>query len=120
MGPILTIDIGAGTLDILVFFPDSGEHYKAVAISPIKKTAQNILNGKGDLLITGTIMGGGAVSKAVIQRAQSYKVYMTPEAAQTINDDISKERKKGVTIISENETKTFRKDNDLTHITFGD
>jgi len=120
MGPILTIDIGAGTLDILVFSPDSGEHYKAVALSPIKKTAQNILNGKGDLLITGTIMGGGAVSKAVVQRAQSYKVYMTPEAAQTINNDISKLRKKGITIISENETKKIRENNEIIHITFGD
>jgi len=50
--PILTIDIGAGTTDILVFFSDSGEQYKAVAVSPIRKTARRILNEDGDLYDT--------------------------------------------------------------------
>lgn len=120
MDPILTIDIGAGTTDVLVYFPDTGEQYKAVAVSPIKKMAQMIQNEKRDLLITGTIMGGGAVSNALVRHAQSYKVYMTVETAQTINDDLKKVREKGITIISGKEEELLQGDKKNKHLTFGD
>ena len=109
MNPILTIDIGAGTTDVLVFYPETGVHYKAVTISPIRKIAQDILNLKEDVLITGTLMGGGSVSKAVINHAQSYTVCMTPEAAQTITDDLERVKEKGIIIISEEEVPFFKK-----------
>lgn len=120
MLPILTIDIGAGTTDILVFYPDSGIHYKAVALSPIRRIAGEIHALDEDLLITGTVMGGGAVSKAVIQHARSHKVSMTPEAARTINDDLEEVEEKGITIISEDEARDAKKDHTLKEIVFGD
>jgi uncharacterized protein (DUF1786 family) len=120
MEPILTIDIGAGTTDILIYFPDRGELYKAVTLSAIKRTAQYILKEKGELLITGTIMGGGAVSKAVVQKAKTDNVYMTPEAAQTVNNDIEKVKEKGITIISEEKARHLQKDKAIKHIAFED
>ena len=120
MNPILTIDIGAGTTDVLVFYPETGMHYKAVTISPIRKIAQDILNLKEDMLVTGTLMGGGSVSKAVIQHAQSHTVYMTPEAAQTITDDLERVKEKGIIIISQEEVPFFKKSKNLSEIAFGD
>ena len=103
MQPILSIDIGAGTTDILVFYPDTYEHYKAVAVSPVRKIAKTIQGAGSDLLLSGTIMGGGAVSNAIIQHAKTHKVFITRRAAKTINDDLKKVRAKGVTIVSEEE-----------------
>jgi len=100
---MLTIDIGAGTTDILVFYPDTHEHYKAVSCSAIKKIAETIQSSHGDLLFSGTIMGGGAVSNAIIQHAEAHNVFMTPTAAKTIYDNLEKVREKGITIISEEE-----------------
>ena len=62
-GSYSLIDIGTGPTDILVFYPDTHEHYKAVCCSAIKKIAEAIQGSCGDLVISGTIMGGGAVSK---------------------------------------------------------
>ena len=118
MKPILTIDIGAGTTDILVVDPDCGEHYKAVTVSPVRRISRAISAGQGDVLITGTIMGGGAVSKAVIKRALSATVYMTPEAAGTINDDLDRVRKKGIRIVSADEAKALAEN--ITNIEFSD
>jgi uncharacterized protein (DUF1786 family) len=120
MNPILTIDVGAGTTDVLVFYPETGVHYKAVTISPIRKITQDILNSQQDILITGTVMGGGSVSKAVMKHAQSYSVYMTPEAAQTINDDLDRVRQKGITVIAQEEVSSLKKAKDIKEIEFGD
>ena len=119
MDPILSIDIGAGTTDILVFYPDTHEHYKAVCCSAIKKIAESIQGSCGDLVISGTIMGGGAVSNAVIQHAKTHNVFMTPTAAKTIYDDLGKVREKGVTIISEEEKKKLQ-GNNITHLILKD
>jgi uncharacterized protein (DUF1786 family) len=118
--PILTIDIGAGTTDILVYLPDSGEHYKAVAVSPIKRLSQMIIKMKGDLLITGELMGGGAVSNALVSHARSYKVFITPEAARTVSDSTEKIRAQGITIISAKEARQLRREMKLNHLVFGD
>ena len=88
MHPILSIDIGAGTTDILVFYPDTHENYKAVSCSAIKKIAETIQGSRGDLVISGTIMGGGAVSNAVIQHAKTHNVFMTQTAAKTIYESL--------------------------------
>jgi len=119
MHPILSIDIGAGTTDILVFYPDTQEHYKAVSVSPIKKIAETILGTQGDLLLSGTIMGGGAVSNAVIQHAKTHNVFMTPTAAKTINDNLEKVRDKGITLISDLEKEKLPGDN-ITHLILRD
>lgn len=119
MHPLLSIDIGAGTTDMLVFYPDTQEYYKAVSVSPIKKIAETILATQGDLLLSGTIMGGGAVSNAVIQHVKTHKVFMTQAAAKTIYDDLEKVREKGITIISEVEKEELPRDN-ITHLIFRD
>jgi uncharacterized protein (DUF1786 family) len=103
LDPILTIDIGAGTTDLLVYFPDTAEHYKAVGVSPVKWIADFVGKEGGDLLITGTLMGGGAVSKALINHARTHRVYMTTEAAGTIHPDLGEVRRRGITVISEGE-----------------
>jgi len=120
MLPILTIDIGAGTTDILVFYSDSGVHYKAVAISSIRKTAREIGALDRDLLVTGTVMGGGSVSKALIQHARSHRVYMTPAAARTVNHDLEEVQKRGILGISESEIPSLRKARTAKEIVFGD
>lgn len=120
MHPILTIDIGAGTTDILVFYQETGIHYKAVATSAIRKRAREILDAEGDLLVLGTVMGGGSVSKALLQHARTHRVYMTPAAAQTLNYNLEEVRKKRILIITETEIPILQKAPTVKKIVFED
>lgn len=118
MDPILTIDVGAGTSDLLVYFPETSVHYKAVAVSPVKRTAEFLAKENGDVLVTGTIMGGGAVSKALMEHARTHKVYMTPDAAKTVHHDRAEVARRGIRLISEGEA--ARLPGGPTHVVFGD
>jgi uncharacterized protein (DUF1786 family) len=58
MSRYLMVDIGAGTMDILWFDLASGQHFKAVARSPVPQLADEIARIPGKLLVTGGEMGG--------------------------------------------------------------
>jgi len=121
---ILTIDIGTGTQDIFLY--DSNLHiengFKMVVPSPtmiIRRQIQHATLAKQPILIQGEMMGGGPSSWAVEDHLRTgLKVYATPLAAKTINDDLDKVRKIGVQVISEGEAMDLPKD--IQRITFGD
>jgi len=89
-------------------------------MSPVRKISRAIKAGRGDLVITGSIMGGGAVSKAVAERAQRDTVSMTTEAARTIHDDLDRVRSRGIRIISDEEARKLKDTETITTIEFGD
>ncbi|RJS72914.1 MAG: hypothetical protein CW694_01695 [Candidatus Syntrophoarchaeum sp. WYZ-LMO15] len=108
---ILAVDIGMGTQDIMVVddatSPLEGS-YKLVLPSPTRYFAEMIRSVRGDILIYGDTMGGGPIARAIIDHLRRYRVYMTPDAARTIRDDLSRVEKLGVTIIPEKEIDNLR------------
>lgn len=103
MATFLLIDIGAGTMDVLWFDDETGEHFKAVAKSPVRTVAEEAVALPGDLLVTGSEMGGGPVSNVLTERARRHRVVMTRSAAATIHHDPDRVRAAGIKIIPDEE-----------------
>ena len=57
MSRFLLLDVGAGTLDVLYWDDQSGQHYKAVVRSPVLTIAERAGSIGGNLLVTGVEMG---------------------------------------------------------------
>lgn len=101
---ILAVDVGAGTQDIFLYqdeIPLEGST-KAVLPSQTVVVAGRInksrLQGK-DIFLHGPTMGGGASTSAIRMHLSSgLKVYATPSAAATVNDDLSRVASMGVVI----------------------
>lgn len=106
---ILAIDVGTGTQDIILF--DSTTQIEnclqMVMPSPTVLVANQIKDAtaKGDtILLTGAIMGGGPSAWAAEDHIRAgYKVYATPAAAKSFNDEIKEVEKTGIRIVAEDE-----------------
>ena len=120
MSKLLVLDIGAGTMDVLFYDTESGLHYKAVAKSPVLHLAERVKELPGDLLVTGTEMGGGALSQVLIQRAQEYQVLITASSAATIHHDMGKVQSRGIVIIEQAEAERLSRDPKYSVMTLGD
>lgn len=100
---MLAIDIGKGTQDILVEQGEPTENStKLVLPSPTVLKAREIRSTPGDIFVTGRTMGGGPVSKALIERAQTHDVAITPNASRTIRDDPREVADRGLRITTQN------------------
>ena len=120
MRQFLTVDIGAGTMDILVYDMDSGVHYKAVAKSPVLSVAEKAASTPGHLLITGVEMGGGSLSKVLRQRAEEGEITMSVSSAATIHHNPEKVRSWGINIVGDEEAETLRHNHKYTALKIGD
>lgn len=107
---ILTIDIGTGTQDIYLLRTGLSleNGYKLVMPSPtmiIRHQIQDATRRGETLLLTGVTMGGGPCHWAAEAHLRAgYKLFATPEAAQTFNDDLEWVRHElGVEVVSEDE-----------------
>ncbi len=99
---ILSIDVGSGTQDILLYDSDESieNSSKMVLPSPTRIIAERIRKHKNDLFLSGETMGGGSVNKAIKNHLKKgYKVIMTEDAARTINDNLNLVESLGVHII---------------------
>ena len=105
--PLLAIDVGAGTQDILLYQEDISLEGSTKMILP-SQTA--IVAGRiddarkrmHDIFLEGPTMGGGASTSAVMRHlAAGMKVYATPTAAATINDNLERVEKLGIIIQEE-------------------
>ncbi|MBI5440501.1 MAG: pyruvate formate-lyase activating enzyme [Deltaproteobacteria bacterium] len=94
----LMIDIGAGTMDLLWYESATGEHYKAVAPSPVRDVARRLAETTGSLVVTGVEMGGGPVSELLRARARSADVVMSAAAAATLHHDPERVRGWGIRV----------------------
>ncbi|MDI6806225.1 MAG: DUF1786 domain-containing protein [Candidatus Aenigmarchaeota archaeon] len=104
---MLTIDIGEGTQDILVYDKSLENSYRLTVPSPTHYFANEVRKTKEDLIIYGKQMGGGSFAKAIREHQKKYKVYMTEEAAKTIRNDLDKVRNQGIELISEAEINRY-------------
>jgi uncharacterized protein (DUF1786 family) len=113
---ILAIDMGTGTQDILLF--DSAlpveNNIKMVMPSATKIAEGRIRRATAaaePLLLTGVIQGGGPCNWAIEDHLRDGGVaYATPEAAQTIDDDLTQVTNMGVRIVSDDEAKLLPDD----------
>ncbi len=110
MKHVLTVDIGTGTQDIFLFREGLNleNGFKLVMPSPtmmVRKKIQEATRLGEDILLTGVTMGGGPSHRAAATHLeQGHRVFATPDAAQTFNDDLEwVEHEMGVTLISEDE-----------------
>ncbi len=109
---ILTVDIGTGTQDIYLFRSGLSleNGYKLVMPSPtmlIRSRIQAATRRGEDLLLTGVTIGGGPCAWATEAHLRSgARVYATPDAARTFNDDLDWVRNEmGVEVVSEDEAR---------------
>lgn len=106
---ILAVDIGTGTQDILLFDTRTEVEncLQLVMPSPTVLVAEQIraATARGqDLLLTGTIMGGGPDDWAAQDHLRAgHRVFATPTAALTFNDDLDEVKKSGIEIVSPDE-----------------
>jgi uncharacterized protein (DUF1786 family) len=65
------VDIGAGTMDILVYDTQTDLHYKAVVKSPVRYMAEKAAAIPGNLLMVGNEMGGGPITRVLLERCRA-------------------------------------------------
>jgi uncharacterized protein (DUF1786 family) len=106
---ILAVDIGTGTQDVLLFDTDSEPENapKLVMPSPttlVAKAIRAATEEGADLLLTGATMGGGPCGWAAEDHLKAgYRLFSTPDAARTFNDDLDEVAAMGVEVVSEDE-----------------
>ncbi len=112
---ILAIDIGTGTQDILLFDSQTEVEncLQMIMPSPTLLVAQQIraATQRGeDVLLTGTIMGGGPSQWAANDHLRAgHRVFATPSAAQSFNDDLTEVERTGIRVVSEDEATRLSK-----------
>ncbi len=98
---ILAIDIGQGTQDILLYDPQKNIEncISLILPSPTALYGKIIETATSDLYVNGSTIGGGLLSGAIKQHLKKgYAVYMEPEAAASIRDDLDLVRMLGIQI----------------------
>jgi len=109
----LAVDVGTGTQDIYLY--QSGlaieNGFKLVVPSPtmlvFRRIKEATKNGE-DLVLKGLTMGGGPSHWAARDHIEAgYKLYATPDAARTFDDDLEALKASGIEIISDDEEKAL-------------
>ncbi|MCK9307134.1 MAG: DUF1786 domain-containing protein [Methanoculleus sp.] len=102
--PLLAIDVGRGTQDVLVYEPGRTieNSIKLVLPSPtviVAGKVQQATRAGRPIFLEGHLMGGGANTGAIRKHlAAGLPAYATPEAAATLHDDPERVRALGVEI----------------------
>jgi uncharacterized protein (DUF1786 family) len=110
---ILTVDIGTGTQDIFLYDSrlDIENGFKLILPSPtmmIHRRVKQALQARTPVLLTGHQMGGGPSAWAIEEAARAgLPVYMTSDAARTLNDELDKVQALGIKIVSDEESRQF-------------
>src|SRR5438067_1123805 len=106
---ILTVDVGTGTQDVLLF--DSERElencFKLVLPSPTVINADRIrlaTAARGRLVLQGVTMGGGPSHWATMDHVRAgLEAFATPEAARTFDDDLDAVASMGIQVVSDDE-----------------
>ena len=114
------VDIGAGTMDVLWYDTETELHYKSVVKSPVKYLAERAAELSGNLLISGTEMGGGPVTTILKERTKSAEVVMSASAAATLHHTPEKVRSWGIEIVEDAKIEDLRHKKNFSHLVLGD
>ena len=113
---ILAVDVGTGTQDILLFDSrmDIENSFKMVQPSPTMMTYRRLKEATRqglDVALKGVTMGGGPSHWAAEDHLNAgYKLYATPDAARSFNDDLELVADMGIILISDEEVEKLPKD----------
>jgi uncharacterized protein (DUF1786 family) len=107
----LMVDIGAGTMDILCYDTETDLHYKAVVKSPVRTIAEEAAAIPGNLIVTGSEMGGGPITGLLKQRAAKDEVVMTASAAATLHHNSEMVKSWGIKVVDDSEAEDFFRNN---------
>ena len=111
---VLAVDVGTGTQDILLFESDRAIEncFQMVMPSPTVIIAERIRRATADgrpVLLTGRTMGGVPCGWAARDHAQAgFACYATPDAARTIDDDLTMVEREGLIVVNEAEAIRIR------------
>ena len=106
---ILSVDVGTGTQDIYLYDSrvDLENGFKLVVPSPTMMVHKQIkaATQRGDAVaLSGVTMGGGPSHWAVRDHAAAgFKVYATPDAARTFDDNLDYVQSQGIQVVGEDE-----------------
>ncbi|MBW2621911.1 MAG: DUF1786 domain-containing protein [Deltaproteobacteria bacterium] len=118
--PIIAIDVGTGTQDILLYDPEQPVEnaVKLVLPSPTRIAAARVravTTQKKPLFLSGRVMGGGPVSRAIQEHiGAGLLVYSLEDPALTIHDNIERALALGVVIVDS------RPDDEAVEVRLGD
>jgi uncharacterized protein (DUF1786 family) len=106
---VLAVDVGTGTQDVLLF--EGGREIEnclqLIMPSPTVIVAERIqaaTAARRPVLLTGRIMGGGPCGWAARDHAQAgLPCYATPDAARTLDDDLTQVAAQGLRVVAEEE-----------------
>jgi uncharacterized protein (DUF1786 family) len=111
---ILTVDVGTGTQDVFLYDSalDVENGYKLVLPSPtmmVHRRLKEATRRQEAVLLTGWIMGGGPSQWAARDHVLAGgRLYATPPAARTFNDDLDYvQAEMGVQIVSDDEARAL-------------
>lgn len=102
--PLLAIDVGAGTQDILLYEPEREPENCLKLVLPsqtqvVGARVRAVTTERRPLHLQGEVMGGGASSDAMkAHLAAGLPLSATPAAAQTIHNDLERVAALGVTL----------------------
>ena len=120
MSRFLMVDIGAGTMDVLWYDTQTDLHYKAVVKSPVRYLAEKAAELPGDLVITGSEMGGGPITQVLKQRAKEAQVVMSVSAAATLHHNPETVRSWGINILEDEKARTLCGDKKYSSLVLAD
>src|ERR1700736_2678256 len=106
---ILTVDVGTGTQDVLLFDSerDLENCFKLVLPSPTQAIAQRIRTAtaaRRRLVLQGVTMGGGPSQWATMDHVRAgLQAFATPDAARTFDDDLGAVAEMGIQVVSDDE-----------------
>lgn len=114
MARFLMLDIGAGTMDLLVYDTGTDMHYKAVVRSPVQSLSDALDRLEGRLLVTGVEMGGGPVSGVLTRKAAAGEVVMLRASAATLHHSEARVSAMGIRIVADAEAEALAQSGDYT------
>jgi uncharacterized protein (DUF1786 family) len=107
------IDIGAGTMDILYYNSRTDLHYKAVVKSPVRYMAEKTAGIPGNLLVVGNEMGGGPITRVLLERTKKAEVVMSRSSSATLNHDVEKVKSWGIKVVEDDRGDQLRSSRSL-------
>jgi uncharacterized protein (DUF1786 family) len=120
MSRFLMVDIGAGTMDILYFDNESPQHYKAVVKSPVQTVAERAAGLPGNLVVTGSEMGGGPITEVLRKRAEQAQVVISHAAAATLSHRPEHIRDWGLQVVDDAAAEEMARSSRYTHLILED
>src|SRR3984893_2931237 len=110
---ILTVDVGTGTQDVLLFDSerDLENCFKLVLPSPTVAVADRVraaTRAGRRLVLQGVTMGGGPSHWATMDHVRAgLQAFATPDAARTFDDDLAAVAEMGIQVVSDDEAVTL-------------